>query len=87
MTIIDTKPSDFTPFPTDEQVIRTLERKREMIVDAWKSLKETEEEVTDTATDWIFEHYLTVIDHTSRLFRKEFDELMKETIAERIRNS
>lgn len=78
MAIIEQNPGDFKPFPTNEQVIRTLERKHEMVKDAWRNLKDVEE--GSMQMDWIFEHYCTVLDHTKRLFRDDFDELLQEAV-------
>ena len=78
MTTIEQNPGEAESFPTNEQVIHMLEQKYDMIRDAWKSLKEIEEGCFQT--DWIFEHYCTVLDHAKRLFRDDFDELLQEAI-------
>jgi hypothetical protein len=52
MTAIEQAPNDPTPLPTNEQVVRALDRKLEMVKDAWRNIKEAEEGCMQT--DWIF---------------------------------
>ena len=49
-----------------------------MVKDAWRNIKEAEEGCMQT--DWIFEHYCTVLDHTKRLFQDDFEELLQEAV-------
>jgi|APSaa5957512493_1039668.scaffolds.fasta_scaffold167073_2 hypothetical protein len=78
MTDIEQHSSDSTPLPSNEQVLHILKQKHEMIKDAWRNIKDVEEGCTQT--DWIFEHYCTVLDHAQRVFHDDFDKLLKEAV-------
>ena len=78
MTDIVQEPAEIESDPTNEQVVRMLEQKHDLVRDAWKNLRDAEE--SSMQTDWVFEHFCTVLSHAKRLFQDEFDKLLQEAV-------